>query len=77
MARALRKDSRPARNIAKPVESDDALDDVTVGQILDATSDALPASPESDPVVGIRNALIGGVLFWAAVAAAYFVLAQI
>jgi hypothetical protein len=76
MARALRKDSRPAGNIVTPVEydDDDALDDVTVEQILDATPEALGFLPEGDPIVGIRNALFGGVLFWAAVAAAYFVL---
>jgi hypothetical protein len=74
MARALRKDSRPASKIAESVDRDEALDDVTVEQILDATPEALGAPPESDPIVGIRNALLGGVLFWAAVAAAYFVL---
>jgi hypothetical protein len=71
MARALRKDSRPAGDIAEPVEDNDALDDVTVARILDAGPET---SPASDPVVGIRNALLSGVLFWAAVAATYFVL---
>jgi hypothetical protein len=75
MARALRKDSRPAGNIAAPVKGDHTFDDTIVEQILDAT-EALHASPqpESDPVVGIRNAVLGSVLFWAAIAAAYFVL---
>jgi hypothetical protein len=75
MARALRKDSRPAGNVAEPGVYDDELDDSAVTQILDATPDVLHPSLDSDPVVGIRNALIGGVLFWAAVAATYFVLA--
>jgi hypothetical protein len=74
MARALRKDSRSAGSTAEPVENGEELDDATVEQILDATPDVLGASPESDPIVGIRNALVGSVLFWAAVAAAYFVL---
>jgi hypothetical protein len=74
MVHALREDGRPAGNPAELVAEDDVLDDVIVEQILEATPETLRASPALDAAVGIRNALIGGVLFWALAAAAYFAL---
>ena len=76
MARALRKSSRPAGNIPEPLKVDtalgaEAMPDTGVHEILDSDRD----SPRTlDAARGIRNAVIGGVIFWALVAAAYFVL---
>jgi hypothetical protein len=76
MARALRKSRRPDGNRPEPVKVGAALDaealpDTGVHEILDSDHE----SPRTlDAAMGIRNGLIGGVIFWAVVAAAYFVL---
>jgi hypothetical protein len=74
MIHALREDGRPAGNLAEPVAEDDVLDDLIVEQILEATPETLRASPALDAAVGIRNALLGGIVFWTLAAAAYFAL---
>jgi hypothetical protein len=47
----------------------------SVEQILDAGSESAATRPRMlDAAIGIRNGVIGGVIFWAVVAAAYFAL---
>jgi hypothetical protein len=78
MSQALREDGRPVDVPAQSFDNDDyedeVLDDSTVEQILDPTPDLHPDAPVVDAALGIRNALIGGIVFWAILATAYLAL---
>jgi len=65
MGHAKRKEAVHANN-RRRVEPDAVLDDSSVDQILELRL----GRDDGDPVAGIRNALIGGAVFWVALALA-------
>jgi hypothetical protein len=78
MGKALREDGRsvgvPAPSFEGYFEDDAVLDEATVEQILDTGPEMSSEVPVLEAALGIRNALIGGIVLWLVIAIAYWVL---
>jgi hypothetical protein len=78
MSEALREDGRsvdvPAPSFESYFADEEVLDEATVEQILDTSPEMPSEAPVLDAALGIRNALIGGIVLWLVIATAYWVL---
>jgi hypothetical protein len=71
MAHVFSRASRAVR-IPPPSRNDEAKVGASIEAILDSRPESAAHPRMLDAAIGIRNGVIGGAVFWAAVAAVYF-----